>query len=61
MVPFDNLDKVRERMMTASSPAITRGVVVDTYRGNHVQFLWDAFRALPWTARTASRKTVPLQ
>jgi fatty acid desaturase len=61
MVPFDNLDKVRERMMTASSPAIASGVLIDTYRGNHVQFLWDAFRALPWTARTASSKAVSLQ
>jgi fatty acid desaturase len=58
MVPFDELDKVRERMMRASPPATTHGVVIDPYAGNHVQFLWEAFRSLPWTERAASRTTV---
>jgi fatty acid desaturase len=61
MVPFDNLDKVRERMMRASSPAIARGVVIEPYRGSHIQFLWEAFRVLPWTETAASQKAVSLQ
>jgi fatty acid desaturase len=61
MVPFDNLGKVRERMMRASSPATARSVVIEPYRGNHIQFLWEAFRALPWTERVASRRAASVQ
>lgn len=59
MVPFGNLEKVRRRMMTAAASTISRGVVIEPYQGNHIQFLWEAFRALPWTDSVpASREAV---
>jgi fatty acid desaturase len=49
MVPFENLDKVRARMLQAPPPSSARQVVIEPYQGGHIQFLWQAFLALPWT------------